>query len=103
MHCMNNAEEYRIVRSVIGLNVGIIRKRNELSQAKLAETICVDRSYLNQLEGGKENVTVDILVKIADGLDVPLGALLAGLDEVPPYKLDASAIDRTPNSPDDEE
>ena len=89
---MNNAEEYKLVRQVIGINVGTIRKQRKLSQAKLAESISVDRSYVNQLEGGKENVTVDILVKLADGLDVPLTTLLTGLHLDPPYKLDRAAI-----------
>ena len=89
---MNNAEEYKLVRQVIGINVGAIRKQRKLSQAKLAESISVDRSYVNQLEGGKENVTVDILVKLADGLDVPLTTLLTGLHLDPPYKLDRAAF-----------
>lgn len=89
---MNNAEEYKRVRTVIGINVGTIRKQRGLSQTKLAETISVHRSYINQIEGGKENVSVDILVKIADGLDVPLAYLFTGLDINPPYKLDQQVV-----------
>ena len=89
---MNNSEEYKLVRTVIGINVGTIRKQRGISQTKLAETISVHRSYINQLEGGKENVSVDILVKIADGLDVPLAQLFAGLDIDPPYRLDQRVV-----------
>ena len=97
---MNHAEKYQIVRTVIGINVGAIREQRGISQSKFAETISVDRSYYNQLERGKENVTVDILVKIADGLDVPLTYLLAGLQEEPPYELDSHAVERALKSTD---
>ena len=90
---MNHAEKYRLVRAIIGNNVRTLRKQLGYSQAKFAETIAVDRSYINQLERGKENVTVDILVKVADGLDVPLANLLDGLQHEPPYKLDNHLVD----------
>ena len=95
---MNHAEKYQLVRDVIAINVGSIRKQCGYSQAKFAETISVDRSYINQIERGKENVTVDILVKIADGLDVPLTSLLSGLQAEPPYKLDSQVLDQALNS-----
>ena len=47
----------------------------------------MDRSHLNQLIGGKSNVTLDVLVKIADGLGVPLTDLFFGLGDVPPHQL----------------
>lgn len=49
--------------------------------------IGMNRTYLSDLENEKGNVTVDILVKIADGLDVPITALFAGLEDAPPRKL----------------
>ena len=58
-----------------------IAPRHAISSDKLSD------SDLNQLINGKHNFTLDMLVKIADGLDVPLADLFVGLDELPPHKL----------------
>ena len=43
---------------------------------ELAELIQASRSYLNQVELGKKNVTLDIANKIVQALDVPGAELL---------------------------
>jgi transcriptional regulator with XRE-family HTH domain len=54
------------------------KRRNELSMTlqELAEIIQASRSYLNQIELGKKNVTLDMTNKIAKALDVPVAELL---------------------------
>lgn len=75
------------VRLVVADNIRALRDECGHSQAQFAEMISVNRSYLNQIELGKENISVDILVKIADGLDKPIIDFLVGLDAEPPHKL----------------
>ena len=44
----------------------------------------INRSNLSDIENARVNVSIGILVKIADGLDVPITALFAGLEDKPP-------------------
>ena len=53
----------------------------------------IDRSYLCKVENGEANVTVDYLVKIANGYDVPITFFFAGMDDNPPRKLTKEAIE----------
>lgn len=76
-----------LVRHVIGFNIRTLRDQRGHSQAKFAEMVGVNRSYLNQIEQGKMNASVNILVKISDGLDVPLPDLFRGLESQPPSRL----------------
>lgn len=84
---MKNDASCIFARKTVGVNVGKLREEKGLSQSELARRIQIDRSHINRLEGGKNNVTVDILVKIADELDVPLVALFDGLEKKAPGKL----------------
>ena len=84
---MDTGEACKLVRTRVGKNVDRLLDAKGLSQSKLAAMIGVDRSHLNQLIGGKSNVTLDVLVKIADGLDVPLTDLFYGLDGAAPHDL----------------
>ena len=84
---MRNDDASKIVQSAIGLNIGALRKRYGFSQAGFARMISVDRSYVNQIENGRKNPTVEVLIKIADGLDVPITELFCGLEVAPPRML----------------
>lgn len=46
------------------------------SQEAFANDIGLDRTYISGIERGRRNPTLDIIVKIADGLDVPPAELL---------------------------
>ena len=76
-----------LVRHVIGFNIRSLRERQKHSQTQFAKMVGVNRSYLNQIEQGKMNASVDVLVKIADGLDVPLPDLFNGLESCAPNRL----------------
>lgn len=68
------------VRQTLGSNIKAKREKCGVSQSAFSRMISVDRSYINQIEGGKENITVDILVKICDGLDISIAELWTGLE-----------------------
>ncbi|OUO31561.1 helix-turn-helix transcriptional regulator [Olsenella sp. An293] len=85
---MDTAEACKFVRARVGSNVGRLCCEKGLSQSRFAAMIGVDRSHLNQLIGGKSNVTLDVLVKIADGLDVPLTSLFFGLGDAAPQRIE---------------
>lgn len=58
----------------------------EVSQESLAFDIGMSRAYLSSVEGGRRNVSIDSMGKLADALGVPLRDLVdperfRGLDE----------------------
>jgi len=61
---------------IIGKNIVELRKKKKMSSNKLALECGMDKSNLIPIEKGRINVTIRTLVKIAEGLDVPLEDIL---------------------------
>ncbi|HIT45395.1 MAG TPA: helix-turn-helix transcriptional regulator [Candidatus Aphodovivens excrementavium] len=59
-------------RARLGRNIRILRIRRGLSLRKFGQMIGVDYAYLSNIETAKANTTVDVLAKIADGLEVDI-------------------------------
>ena len=81
---MSKKTASQIVCETLGMNIARLREEHGYSQSEFARRFSIDRSFLNQIESGKQNASISKLVKIADGLDVPITALFAGLEEKPP-------------------
>lgn len=64
------------VTAAIGARVRAARAKAGLSRRRLAETAEVSERYLNELENGDANVSVGVLARVADALDVTLVGLL---------------------------
>lgn len=60
----------------IGANIQQHRKTSGLSQKELADSSGLDRAYISSLEGGKQNVTIGALVKLAAALDISIFELI---------------------------
>lgn len=60
------------VRKDLGRRVSELRRAKTLTQAQLAELMGVSTNYLARVEGGRENLTIDSLSKLADVLGVPV-------------------------------
>lgn len=75
------------VRRTVGANAARLREARGISQAALARMVEVNRSHVNQFEAGKQNISVDYLVKLADGLDVPVAEFFSGLEGSSPSRL----------------
>lgn len=58
------------------------RERKGMTAAELAEAAGVTRRRLAALEGGRNRAVYDLLVAVADGLDVDLGALVSSAEEL---------------------
>lgn len=54
-----------------------LRQDQGLTQEKLAEAAGIDRSYLAGVESGVRNISLDAIVKLANGLAVPPADLFA--------------------------
>lgn len=62
---------------VIGGNIAHLRHQKGLSLDKLAVLSGVSKAMIGQIERGESNPTVNTLWKIASGLHVPFGQLIA--------------------------
>ncbi|WP_176562096.1 helix-turn-helix domain-containing protein [Mycolicibacterium palauense] len=70
----------------IGRAVRAHRKRSGLSMVRLSEIVGVSQSFLSQLENGRVYPSVLTLYKLAEALDVTVGALLS------PSPMTATAV-----------
>ena len=52
----------------IGLRIKELRNQRGLSQEKLAMRAELDRTYINSVENGKRNISINSLARIADAL-----------------------------------
>jgi len=64
------------ISKTLGQNIKRIRLRRKMSQGDICRAIEMDRSYMSAIEGGKVNVTIAIVEKIARALDVSVDELL---------------------------
>lgn len=60
----------------IGKHIKDLRGEQKLSQQALAELAGISYKYLGEIERGQVNLSVEILIKIAESLQVPPGELL---------------------------
>ena len=57
-------------KQLIGIRIKKIRKSKGLTQEKLAELVGINSKYLSSIERGKENPTLNTVLKLAESLDV---------------------------------
>ena len=63
------AGDYKVA---LGRRIRALRTAQGISLRKFALMVGIDYGYLSNIETGKANITVDLLAKIADGLEVDL-------------------------------
>lgn len=71
------------IQSELGLRIRYYRKQQGFSQEKFAEICSLHPTYIGQIERGEKNATIESLLHIAKGLNVPLSQLLAHLEDIP--------------------
>ncbi len=64
---MSHNEKYR----QLGLNIAYYRKRNGISQLKLAEKVNISRTHMSRIETADCAVSLDVLFNICDVLEIP--------------------------------
>ena len=64
------------ISKTLGKNIKQIRLRRKMSQGDICRAIDMDRSYMSAIEGGKINVTIAIVEKLARALNVSVDELL---------------------------
>ena len=63
-------KEYKGFYEKFGLNVVYYRKRKKLTQLQLAELVDFDRSHISAIELGNVGVSLDVIFKLCEVLDI---------------------------------
>ena len=58
----------------VGKRIRAVRAEKSLSQEQLAAATGLDRTYISRAEAGRQNMTVETLIRICGGLGVSLRA-----------------------------
>ena len=60
----------------LGQNIKRIRLSRKMSQGDICRKLDMDRSYMSAIESGKKNITLGVLEKLANALNVSVDQLL---------------------------
>jgi len=66
-------------RQILARTVRQLRQAQGFSQESFADHVGLHRTYMGDIERGKRNVSLDNIVKIARGLQIPVSRLLEGI------------------------
>ncbi|GAB4035043.1 helix-turn-helix domain-containing protein [Spirosoma gilvum] len=64
------------IKYKVGKHIREARKANGLTQKELAEKLGVGEPAVNGYEGGKQNLTIETLQRIADALGVEVSTFI---------------------------
>lgn len=87
---------------MIGIRIAELRKQKGLTQEALAGIMEVSPKYLSSIERGKENPTLNMLINIADSLEVDLGHIFTFVQIEDPKRRKA-LLDSLLKNADDEQ
>ena len=73
-----SANEQKVMKG-LGIRVRQLREMADLSQETLAELAKVHRTYISTIERGQQNISLTVLIRLADALEVGLEELFADL------------------------
>ena len=71
------------MNELLGSRIKALRSAKKLTQEQIADQIGVSRQKYARIESGANSITLDILSKLADVLDVTVGDITRVLDETP--------------------
>jgi transcriptional regulator with XRE-family HTH domain len=60
------------IKEIIGSRIKLLRKKNNLSQEKLAFNSGLDRTYISSVENGNRNISIENIRKITEALSVTI-------------------------------
>lgn len=76
------------LKELIGIRIKRLRQERKLSQESLAERVGISPKYVSSIERGKENPTLDIVIKLAGALHVEVEDVFTVVqEETDPKKL----------------
>lgn len=74
-------DNFSEIKQILSENIKSLRRQRHLAQERLALEAGVDRTVVSKIERMVSNPSLEILVKLAFVLQVPVGALLHSLSD----------------------
>ena len=65
------------LKQMIGARVKEVRTRKGFTQEELSEKMGINPKYLSSIERGKENPTLNTLIKLSESLDIDLSEIFS--------------------------
>lgn len=65
-----------------GIACRYFREKEEISQEKFALKIGMDRTYYASVEAGKRNISLQNIMKIADGFEISISELFQKIESL---------------------
>ena len=66
------------VKEMIGARIKDLRTAKGITQDRLSELVGINSKYLSSIERGKENPTLNTILKLAEALDAKVDDIFAG-------------------------
>lgn len=79
------------MNELLGGRIKALRSAKQLTQEQVAEKIGISRQKYARIESGANNITLEVLSKIAQVLDTTVGDITRVLDETPAVVYRAGA------------
>ena len=71
------------MNEMLGSRIKALRSAKNFTQEQIADKIGISRQKYARIENGVNSITLDILSKVAEVLDVTVGDITRVLDEAP--------------------
>ena len=89
-------------KEMIGSRLKVIRNNKGMTQEQLSEMVGINSKYLSSIERGKENPTLNMIIKISESLDATIDDIFKDIEiEDPKNRL--RLINETLNRANDEQ
>ena len=90
------------LKEMIGSRIQEIRNQKGLTQDQLSEEVGISSKYLSSIERGKENPTLNTILKLARSLDVKPDEFFTHLEIEDPVKRKSMIIEMLDEADDDQ-
>lgn len=77
------SQKLKDIRYIIADNMKLYRKKQKLTQMKLAEIADLSVDSIKRIESGQRSMSLENFLRLSDALQVPLSFLLYEQEEIP--------------------
>lgn len=75
------ATEKKYIRGILGLRIEMLRKQKKWSQEDLANKLGIERTSVTNIEAGRQGVSVERLIELAQIFKVRPATMLKGIND----------------------
>ena len=69
------------INEILGVVIKEFRQKNNISQEQMAEKSQIDRTYASALERGIKNPSLEVILKISEGIGVPAWKIIMIIED----------------------